>query len=404
MADIKAFLIAHPGMETAFWIAVLLVVSLLVFGVVRIVVRHIARRLSAGARYVTERDFLDAGIISRLAAAIPAVLIAALVSYVPGVSRHVANAVEHVASAFVIFALAWAGEAACRLLGRVWQRRLGSHRTVTGFVQIAVIVVYAVAAVLILAVLVNRSPLILISSLGALTAVLVLVFKDTLLSLVASVEIASTDFVRIGDWIEMPSMDANGTVEDFSLYTVKVRNFDNTYANFPTQAIVSQPYKNWRGMTESGGRRIERSIPLDQRSVRFLTEDDIARFSKFPGVADYVAGTTRVGQDGASEGGGAAAGEGRLTNATLFRAYVVHALMTNPMIRKDMTLMVRHLAPGPFGLPLQVYCFTATTDWVTYETIQADIFDHLLAILPAFDLAVFQSIEVGAPGAPPPAP
>ena len=407
MAHIQDYLAAHPGLETGFWVLVLLVAALVVFGVVRRVVLYIARRLAAGARYATERDILEAGIISRLAAVVPGIVVAVLIGYVPGVSHAVARSVEHAATAFIVFALAWAAAAACRLLGRIWQRRLGTRRTVTGFVQIAQIVIYVVAVVLIIAILVNRSPMILISSLGALTAVLVLVFKDTLLSLVASVEIASTDFVRVGDWIEMPSMNANGTVEDFSLYTVKVRNFDNTYANFPTQAVVSQPYKNWRGMTESGGRRIKRSIPLDQRTVRFLSEEDLARFAKLPGVADYLAqhhggggGVDGMAPDGKRAGDRDADERLPLTNATLFRAHVLHALTANPMIRKDMTLMVRHLEPGPFGLPLQVYCFTATTNWVAYEGIQADIFDQLLAILPQFELAVFQSIEVGAPGAP----
>ncbi len=391
LAKIRLFLEAHPGMTTAFWVAVLLATALLVFLCVRLIVRYVALRLLDGAKYATERDILEAGIISRLASAVPGILIASLIRYVPGVSHGVASVVERIALAFIILAVAWAAASLCRLFGRIWQRRLGARRTVTGFVQVAIIAVYVVAAALIIAVLVDRSPLILISSLGALTAVLVLVFKDTLLSLVASVEIASTDFVRIGDWIEMPSMDANGTVEEFSLYTVRVRNWDKTYANFPTCAIVSEPYTNWRGMTESGGRRIMRSIVLDQATIRFVQADELARYATLPGLSDYIARETK----GAVESGATA-----LTNSALFRAYVLNCLNQSPLIRKDMTLMVRQLDPGPFGLPLQVYCFTDTTVWADYETIQADLFDHLLGMLPQFDLAVFQSLDAAAPGKP----
>jgi miniconductance mechanosensitive channel len=394
LAKIEHFLGSHPGMTTAFWIALLLVAALVVFVCVRLIVSHIARRLLDGAKHVSERDILEAGIISRLAAATPAVLIASLIHQVPGVSHGVASTVERIAIAFIILAIAWAGAATCRLLGRLWQRRIGTGRTVTGFVQVAVITVYVIAAALILAVLIHRSPLIVISSLGALTAVLVLVFKDTLLSLVASLEIASTNFVRVGDWIEMPEMNANGTVEDFSLYTVQVRNFDKTYTNFPTCALVSQSYKNWRGMTESGGRRIERAIVLDQATVRFVTEDEFDRYAALPGLADPIA-TARQGA-----AGGDGASPVRPTNSSLFRAYVLHHLNQSALIRKDMTLMVRQLAPGPFGLPLQVYCFTNTTVWADYETIQADLFDHLLGMLPQFDLAVFQSLDANPPGKP----
>jgi miniconductance mechanosensitive channel len=385
LTEIGQFLGAHPGVTTVFWIAVLLLAALVVFACVRLIALAVARRLLASAKHVTERDILEAGIISRLAAATPAVLIAGFIHQVPGVSHGVASIVARIATAFIILAIAWAAAAACRLLGRLWQRRIGTGRTVTGFVQVAVIAVYVVAAALILAVLIHRSPLIVISSLGALTAVLVLVFKDTLLSLVASLEIASTNFVRVGDWIEMPEMNANGNVEDFSLYTVQVRNFDKTYTNFPTYALVSRPYKNWRGMTDSGGRRIERAIVLDQATVRFVKEDELDRYAALPGLADPVA----KARQGAMEGATSAP----LTNSGLFRAYVLNHLNQSPLIRKDMTLMVRQLAPGPFGLPLQVYCFTNTTVWAEYEMIQSDLFDHLLGMLPQFDLAVFQSLD-----------
>ena len=395
MAKLSDLFGAYPDMSTAFWVIVLVVAGVAVYAFVHVLLRLLTLRQLRGTKYATGREILQAGIISRLAAAGPAVMVASLIHQIPGVNEGVATTVERIATSLIIFAIAWAAAAACRLLGHIWQRRIGTGRTLTGFVQVAVIVNYVVAAALILAVLVDRSPLIVISSLGALTAVLVLVFKDTLLSLVASVEIASTNFVRVGDWIEVPSMNANGTVEDFSLYTVQVRNWDKTYSNFPTYALVSGPYINWRGMLDAGGRRIMRSIVIDQSTVRFVSQDELNRYRAIPGLAAYIDGASPLSASDTPE---SANRQAEITNSTLFRAYVLNHLVQSPLIRQDLTLMVRQLEPGPFGLPLQVYCFTKTTAWPDYEAIQADIFDHLLAMLPQFNLTVFQALEVRSSG------
>ncbi len=251
-----------------------------------------------------------------------------------------------------------------------------------------------ITIVLMIAVIVNRSPLILISGLGALTAVIILVFQDTLLSLVASVELSSTDIVRVGDWIEMPSMSANGSVVDLSLYTVTVRNWDNTYSNFPVRKLVSEPFKNWRGMTEAGGRRIMRSIPIDQSTIRFVDDTDIQHLSRLRRISDYISHRSAEIADWNAQLGPLAeipANRRRMTNIGLFRAYAEDYIHDHPQLHKDMTMMVRHLEPGPSGLPLQIYCFTNATEWKVYEAIQADIFDHLIAILPEFGLRIFQS-------------
>ena len=243
------------------------------------------------------------------------------------------------------------------------------------------------------ATLINRNPLILLSGLGAMAAVLMLVFQDTLLSVVASMQIGSNDMVRIGDWIEMPSQDADGYVIEIALHTVKVQNWDKTITTLPIRKLITDAFKNWRGMFESGGRRIKRSLYLDQRSVRFLDDAEIKRLEEFVLLDDYLERKRRELAEWNADlekQGAKPINERRVTNLGTFRAYVEHYLRSNANINQDMMLLVRQLQPGATGLPLEIYCFTSDVRWVEHEKVQADIFDHLLAILPVFDLRVFQ--------------
>ena len=244
-----------------------------------------------------------------------------------------------------------------------------------------------------ISILIDESPLLLLSGLGAMAAVLLLVFKDTILSLVASVQLSSNDMLRVGDWIEMPGMHADGDVIDIALHTVKIQNFDKTITTIPTHKLISESYRNWRGMSESGGRRIKRSISIDQNMIRFLTEDEVKDLSRFRVLREYLA---QKEQEIAEWNEGELGEESnsinarRLTNIGTLRAYIIGYLKNHPMISGEFTLLVRQLPPGPTGLPIEIYCFTATTNWGEFESIMADIFDHLLAILPEFDLKVFQ--------------
>jgi len=254
-------------------------------------------------------------------------------------------------------------------------------------------VLYALTAILMVAALIDRSPLILLSGLGAMAAVLMLVFQDTLLSLVASVQISSNDIVRVGDWVEMPQLNADGDVIDIALHTVKVQNWDKTITTIPTKRFITDPFKNWRGMKEAGGRRIKRSLLLDQQSVRFLSDDERRGLARFAVLEDYLGEKQREIDDWNRQleaRGKAPVNQRRVTNIGCFRAYVERFLRAHPGLHRDMTLLVRQLAPTPDGLPLEIYCFTRTTVWAEYEGIQSDIFDHLLAILPEFGLRVSQ--------------
>ena len=242
--------------------------------------------------------------------------------------------------------------------------------------------------------LANQSPVVFLSGLGALTAVLMLVFRDTILSLVASLQIMSNDMIRIGDWVSMPQANADGDVIDIALHTVKIQNWDKTITTIPTYKFISESFKNWRGMSESGGRRIKRSLAIDMSSVRFLTDEEIEDFSRWELLRGYMGekkGLLSERRSKVGELGDEVVPDPRsLTNIGTFRAYVNEYLRANPKIHKEMTLLVRQLAPSPQGLPIEIYCFTNDTAWARYEGIQGDIFDHLLAVLPQFGLEAFQ--------------
>lgn len=262
-----------------------------------------------------------------------------------------------------------------------------------GYLEAAKIVVYVLGGVFLVAALTDRSPWGILTLFGGLTAVLILVFKDIILGLVASVQLSAKDMVRVGDWIEMPSHGADGDVIEVSIHTVKVRNFDRTITSIPTHALVSGSFRNWRGMSESSGRRIKRAVNIDLNSIRFCSAEMIDRFSNYPLIGEYVrereteiAAYNRKRVIGAETPAGAR----RQTNIGIFRAYLIAWLRENPQINQEMTFLVRQLAPGPQGLPLEIYVFSRDKVWANYEAIQADIFDHLLAVLPEFSLRPFQ--------------
>ena len=261
------------------------------------------------------------------------------------------------------------------------------------FIQVIKVVVWCIGGIQVVSVIVDKTPLYLLSGLGAITAVLMIVFKDPILGFVGGIQLSANKMLAIGDWVEMPSHKADGDVVEVALTTVKVRNWDKTITTIPTYDLISKPFKNWKGMQQSGGRRICRSLFVDQNSIRFLDDEAMARVSKIQVLQDYLQRKEKeVAEhneqqevDETSQVNGR-----RLTNVGTFRAYVEAYLRAHPRIRKDMTFLVRQKAPGPHGLPIQIYIFTDTTVWVEYEGIQADIFDHVLAVLPEFGLRVFQ--------------
>ncbi len=267
-------------------------------------------------------------------------------------------------------------------------------RSIKGYLELAKIIVWALCVILIISILVNRSPLLMLSGLGALSAVLLLVFKDTLLSLVASTQMTSNDMLRIGDWIEMPQAGADGFVIDMALHTVKVQNWDKTVTTIPTYKLFSESYRNWRYMFESGGRRIKRTLRIDASTVRFLREDEIAGLQRFALLKDYLA-EKRDELEASNRALGTLAdmdvNRRRLTNLGTFRAYGLAYLRQHPEVRQDMMMLVRMMEPESQGIPIEVYCFANKTAWTEYERIQGNIFDHLVAILPEMSLRLYQA-------------
>ncbi|HDZ07758.1 mechanosensitive ion channel family protein [Pseudohongiella sp.] len=396
-------------LETYEWLAVALaVVSLLatawLFNLVtkRVLVRGVFSLLE-GAQQTDEngkrlkRDksvYYRFGFIRRLANVIPVLVITFGIRLIPDLPDEAVVIVTNVGNAFIVLTIALALGSIMDLINDLYQRRPEAlDRPIKGYLQVLKIVLYAVAVLLMIATLLDRSPVILLSGVGALAAVLMLVFQDTLLSLVASVQITSNDMVRVGDWIEMPELSADGDVIDIALHIVKVQNWDKTITTIPTRRFISGSFKNWRGMRETGGRRIKRAVYLDQNSVHFLSTEEVERLGRFSLLQDYLKEKQEELDDWNTkleERGKEPVNTRRMTNLGTFRAYMVNYLRASERVRQDLTLIVRHQGPGPDGLPIEIYCFTNTVNWVEYEGIQSDIFDHLLAILPEFGLQVFQ--------------
>jgi len=261
--------------------------------------------------------------------------------------------------------------------------------SIQGYMDLGKLLVVTIGVILTVAHITGQSPFALLSGLGAIMAVLVLIFHDTLLSFVASLQIQSQDLVREGDWIEMPAYDADGDVMNIALHTIKVRNWNNTITVVPTHKLLTTPYRNWRGMTESGGRRIKRALYVDLNSVRFCDQELVERLQKIALVKDYIARHLEGAE--AEECDRQVCADHELTNVGVFRAYMTAYLQQRDDLHQTgLTLLVRQLDPGPTGLPLEVYAFTKTTAWEEYEAIQAEIFEHLVAAAPAFGLEVFQ--------------
>ncbi len=317
----------------------------------------------------------------------------------PGALTLVAFAtfVRRVAAAWIAVAVVRAFAAFLDAVNDIYNESspLSKSRPIKGYLQVVALIAYLAAGVVIISILAGRSPVFFLSGLGALAAVLMLVFRDTILSLVASVQIASNDMIRIGDWVSVPQANTDGDVIDIALHTVKIQNWDKTISTIPTHKFISESFKNWRGMSESGGRRIKRSLRLDMNTVRFLDEEQIEALSRRELLHEYMHDIRdRIAEYNAAK---AAGNPGvipeirRLTNLGTFRVYVQKYLEAHPRTHKEMTILARQLAPGPEGVPIEVYCFSNDTAWAKFEGLQGDIFDHLIAVLPEFGLRAFQA-------------
>ncbi len=379
------------------------VLSLIVIGVLILLATRVLRQLVIRPlirRTKNEWDdvFVDKAFFRWISYMPPTLICSAIVEQMPGLDPSFASAqpidlwVHQILRATTTLTGMLAVGALVDACHELWRRNAKNRsRSIKGYISLVKLFVYVLGTVAAVAFLFGRDPTGLLAGLGAMTAVLLLVFKDTILSLVASITLTQNDMLRLGDWVEVPGA-ADGDVVDMALHTVKIQNFDRTISTIPTIQLVDRPFKNWRNMSEGPGRRIKRSVFLDSASVRFLSEAEVERFGKIGLLKDYM--ESKRGELAAANKDASASTPPldvrRLTNLGTFRAYVRQWLRQHPQVHQDLTLLVRQLPPGPRGLPLEIYAFTKTTAWGDYEDIQADLFDFLLAAVHEFDLRLFQ--------------
>ncbi|MGH8085469.1 MAG: mechanosensitive ion channel family protein [Lysobacter sp.] len=389
-------LAGYPHAQTALGLVALLLGAWIANWLTRQVLLRVVGRLAQASPSHWDDALMSRRVLARLANVVPALIILAGIGAVPGLPALLVTVVRNVALAYVALTVAMAIGNLLNALNDIYEKnsQRARERPIKGYLQLLKLIVYIVAAVLIIASLINRSPLVLLTGLGAMTAVLMLVFKDTILSLVASVQLASNDMLRVDDWIEMPSQGADGDVIDISLHTVKVQNWDKTISTIPTHRLISESFRNWRGMQESGGRRIKRALLVDQNSVRFLDQAERDHLRRIALIDDYLDDQRAELQEYNAKleaAGKDPVNNRRATNLGTFRAYITAYLRAHPGVNQEMFLLVRQLAPGPTGLPLEIYCFSADIGWAAYENLAGDIFDHLLAVLPEFGLKLYQA-------------
>ena len=339
--------------------------------------------------------FLERKVFNRLSHLAPAMVIFFLTPLVfqdyPAIIKHVQNG----AYVYMILIGLLVADSFISALHEVYTSLpISKHRPIKGYVQIAKIAIYFIAIIIIIATVFGKSPKGLLTALGTAAAVLILVFKDTILGFVASIQLSANKMVKPGDWISIPSHNADGTVIEISLNTVKVQNWDKTITTVPTYALVSDSFYNWKGMEESGGRRIKRSVIIDMKSIKFCTPEMIKKFKKIQILRDIIEKKENELDEHNKKyeiDNSVLVNGRRMTNIGVFRAYITSYLHNHPKINNEMTSMVRQLQPTDKGLPLQIYVFSNDKRWVEYEKIQSDIFDHILAVAPEFDLRVFQN-------------
>ncbi|WP_448632295.1 MULTISPECIES: mechanosensitive ion channel family protein [Pseudomonas fluorescens group] len=394
LQDLWGALDQHPLLHSGLGLMLLLVIALVLGRVARYLVLHAAKLLGRQPALHWINDLRQNKVFHRLAQTTPSLIIQFGLHLVPELSKASLVFLGNVATAFTILFMVLALSALLSALLDVYARTEHARtRSIKGYVQLTKMVLYVFAAIIIVATLIDRSPLLLLSGLGAMSAVILLVYKDTLLSFVASVQLTSNDMLRVGDWIEMPQVGADGDVVDITLHTVKVQNFDKTIVSIPTWRLMSESFKNWRGMQQSGGRRIKRSLFIDASGVRFLHDEEEQRLTQVRLLTDYISrkqAELKAWNEAQGNVAAMSANRRRMTNLGTFRAYALAYLKSHAEIQPNMTCMVRQLQTTAQGIPLEIYCFTRTTVWADYERIQGDIFDYLLAVMPEFGLNLYQ--------------
>lgn len=390
VTDILNWLNENPTLKQALFLLGILLLSYVSYLFTR---RYLLRWLAKLIKRTKTSldDLLYDKVFSRRLAYIVPILIIYNFAYL---TPSYASTIQRIAFALIFLIILTSISAFLDALNKIYeQKEQFKGRPIKGYIQAVKIVIYIFGALIMVGILTGQSLLVLLSGVGALTAIIILVFRDTILSFIASLQITSNDLVRLGDWIEVPKYEADGDVIDIALHIVKIQNWDKTISVIPTHKLIEASFKNWRGMQESGGRRIKRSIFIDIDSIKLCDEKMLEKFKKIELLKNYLEQKiTEIEKDNKIKNVDMSSmvNARRLTNIGTFRAYIAAYLRNHKKIHQDLTFLIRQLAPGPTGLPIEIYVFTNDIRWANYEAIQADIFDHLLSVIKEFDLRTFQ--------------
>jgi miniconductance mechanosensitive channel len=403
LLDVIARVASQPTLDVSHWlyesiaIGILLITAWLAFVLIHALLR--SNRLLALFNNQQRWDdaLLEHGFFRRLGHLVPAVVLFLSAPLLLLESSIWLAVINKVALVYIVFAAIFAIYALLNTLEDLYETsKLAEKAPITGFIQVTKLIFAIIAVVMTISLLLEKSPFLLLSGLTAIAAVLLLIFRDTILGFVAGIQIAANRMFNSGDWIEIPKFNIDGEILQIGLNVVKVQNWDKTIATIPTYALTNESVRNWRGMQYSGGRRIKRALLIDQSSIAFLTPEQCEDLTQFKCIASYIKDKrNEISQDNQAKSiaDNDARNARRMTNIGTFRAYINAYLRQRSDIHQDMTLMVRQLKPSETGLPLEIYCFTNTTEWVRYEGIQADIFDHVLAVMPLFGLRTYQRVS-----------
>lgn len=383
------------ALNILFGIIIILIVAWVADYITRNVILRVLKRMAKKTKSTWDDVLLEKKVFNRLAHIVPAIIIYYTIPFVLGDFEPLLNVLLISIKIYLVLMVLLSIDALINSFYQIYNTlEISKTRPIKGYVQVVKIIIYFVAIIFIVSIIRQKPPDKILAGLGAMAAVFMLVFKDTILGFVASIQLSANDMVRPGDWISMPSHGADGDVIDITLNTVKIQNFDKTISTVPTYALVSESFNNWRGMQESGGRRIKRHILLDMKSVKFCDDKMIQKFKKIHRLKDYISQKEKELEDHNKESGidnSVMVNGRRMTNIGTFRKYLEEYLKNHPKIHLEMTLLVRQLQPTEKGVPIEIYVFTNDNAWANYEAIQADIFDHIMAVIPEFELSVFQN-------------
>jgi miniconductance mechanosensitive channel len=386
---------------------IMLIIGCLLYYIAKLIITRVIRRIAKRTKSKWDDIMLEKKVFNRMAFLLPGILIyQSIPSTLDEFAPQVVNLALKLTNIYIVFVFLLVINSFFNALYAVYQDTdYAKYHPIKGFIQVGKMIVFTIGALLILSYFFNQSPLVMLTGLGAFSAVLLLIFKDPILGFVGGIQLSANDMVRQGDWISMPKYGADGNVLEISLTTVKVKNWDNTITTLPTYSLVSESFQNYRGMQDSGARRMKRSINIDMASVKFCTPEMLDKFRKIDILKDYIDSKQLELEEYNTENhidDSVLVNGRRQTNIGVFRVYLKAYLIHHPQVHKGFDLLVRQLQSTATGIPIEVYAFTTQTQWESYENIQSDIFDHIMAIIPEFELFVFQSpsgndLRQGAP-------